>query len=81
MIENKEFLDFYFIYNYGFSAQFLNTMSITSALCTTNVLSQEDSNFHDPVLQGAKTAFFFSLNAIILQPMWSIFLKKIYIVF
>jgi hypothetical protein len=29
------------------------------------------------ILQGAKKALFFTLNAKILQSMWSIFLKKI----
>jgi hypothetical protein len=29
------------------------------------------------ILQGAKKALFFTLNAIILQSMWSSFLKKI----
>jgi hypothetical protein len=44
---------------------------------STKVLSQEDSKFADPFFKGLKKVLFFTLNAIILQSMWSAFLKKI----
>jgi hypothetical protein len=44
-------------------------------LCSARVLIQEDAKFVDVVLQGVKKAFFFTSNAIILQSMWSTFLK------
>jgi hypothetical protein len=46
--ENKEFLDFYSFY--GFSTQFLNTISKASTLCSAKFLSQEDSKFAYPFL-------------------------------
>jgi hypothetical protein len=66
-------LGFYFFG--GFSIQFPNIISKASALCSTKVLSQEDSKFVDPILQGEKKALFFTSNAIILQFKWSAFLK------
>jgi hypothetical protein len=64
-----------FIYFCEFSTQFSNTISKASSLCSAKVLSQEDSKFADLVLQGVKKSLFFTSNAIILQPMWSTFLK------
>jgi hypothetical protein len=46
--ENKDFLDFYFFD--GFSSQSPNTISKASILCNTKILSQEGSNFADPIL-------------------------------
>jgi hypothetical protein len=44
-------------------------------LCSAKALSQEDSKFAELVLQGEKKAQFFISNAIILQSMYSNFLK------
>jgi hypothetical protein len=50
-----------------FSTQFPYTILETSTLCSTKVLSQEDSKFVDPILQGTKNIIFFTSKAIILQ--------------
>jgi hypothetical protein len=50
-------------------------ISKVSTLCSSKVLSQWDSKFGDHVLHGVKQALFFTLKAIILQFMWSTFLK------
>jgi hypothetical protein len=56
-----------FIFFGGFSTQFLNKISKASSLCSAKVLSQEDSKFDDPVLQGIKRSLFFTSNPIILN--------------
>jgi hypothetical protein len=56
---------------YEFSTQFPKTVLKAFTLYSVEVLSQEDSKFAELVLE----AFFFTSNAIILQSMWSIFLK------
>jgi hypothetical protein len=60
---------------YEFPTQFPNTISKASTLCSAKDLSQEDSKITHHVLQGVKKAPFHTLNAIILQSMWSTFLK------
>jgi hypothetical protein len=64
-----------FIFLCGYSTQFPNTISKASSLYSAKVLSQEDSKFADPVLCGVKKALFFTSSIIILQSMWSTFLK------
>jgi hypothetical protein len=49
-------LGFYFFG--GFSTQFPNMISKASFLCSGKVLSQVDSIFVDPILQGVKKLFF-----------------------
>jgi hypothetical protein len=44
-------------------------------LYVAKILSQEDSKFADHVLQDVKKLIFFTSNTIILQFMWSNFLK------
>jgi hypothetical protein len=61
-----------FLFIFGFSIQFLNTISKASSLCSTKALNQEDSKLVD---HGVKKALFFTPNAIILQFIWSTFLQ------
>jgi hypothetical protein len=61
-------LDFFFS---RISAQFANTISKASNLCSAKFLSQENSKCDDPIVHGVKEALFFTSNAIILQSMWS----------
>jgi hypothetical protein len=65
----------------GFSIQFSKVESKASSLCSIKVLSQEDSKFADHALHGVKKALFFTSNTIILQFMWSTFLKLFYTFF
>jgi hypothetical protein len=69
---------FYFLFFifFGFSIQFPNPISKVSSLCSAKDLSYEDLKFVDPVFQGIRKALIFTSNAIILQSMWSTFLKK-----
>jgi hypothetical protein len=64
-----------FLFFYGFSTQIPNTISKASTLHSTKVLNQEDSKFVEPILLVVKKTLFFTSNAIILQPMWSTFLR------
>jgi hypothetical protein len=53
MNENKEFLDFIFIFM-DFQLNFLNFLLKASILSSAKVLSQEDSKFAEAILQGVK---------------------------
>jgi hypothetical protein len=67
-----------FVFFGGFSTQFSNTISRASSLCSAKVLSHEELKFVDLVLQGVKKALLFTSNAIILQSMWSTFVKPFF---
>jgi hypothetical protein len=58
MNKNEDFLNFK-IFN-GFLTQFLNIISRVTTFCSAKVLSQEESKFVDPILQGAKKVHFFA---------------------
>ena len=70
-----------FLFFNGFSAQFPNMISKALILCSTKVLSQENSEFVEPILEVVNKKFFLHFNAIILQFMWSTFLKLFHTLF
>jgi hypothetical protein len=52
-----------------------NIISKASTLLSTKVVSQEDSKFANPILQGVKKLFFITSNTIILRSIQLSFLK------
>jgi hypothetical protein len=66
-----------FIFFGGFLTHFTTITSKTSILNNEKKFTKGIQSLLTLILQGAKKALFFTLNAIILQSMWSTFLKKI----
>jgi hypothetical protein len=77
------FLDFYFLfilfyfYFCGLSNHFSRIISKTSTLSNENKITKGIQSLLTLILQGAKRALFFTLNAIILQSIYSTFLENI----
>jgi hypothetical protein len=46
-----------FIFIFGFSTQFFNTILKASPLCSAKVLNQEHSKFANPILHGVNNLF------------------------